>query len=98
MYTSGSYEKWRALVHNDNPDFSERRGGGKGPPPQEKVKLAKYGFRFATLFKSLLDDDRINEINLYRTSGLKPKYQKSYFDYVASLSSDELQNLDLDDG
>jgi hypothetical protein len=45
-----------------------------------------------------LDDGRISEINLYRASGLKPKYQRSYFDYVESLSPSELQDLELEDG
>jgi Zn-dependent peptidase ImmA (M78 family) len=98
LYDAGSYSKWLALHHNDNPDYSKEGGGGKQPPAQEKVKLAKYGFRFAKTFKKFLDEGRINEINLYRISGLKPKYQKSYFDYVNSLSLKELQNLELDDG
>jgi Zn-dependent peptidase ImmA (M78 family)/transcriptional regulator with XRE-family HTH domain len=97
LYKSGSHANWLSLVDNDNPDFSEGGGGGK-PPAQEKVKLAKYGFQFAKVFKHLLDEGRISEINLYRASGLKPKYQKSYFDYVDSLSPNELQNLQLDDG
>jgi Zn-dependent peptidase ImmA (M78 family)/transcriptional regulator with XRE-family HTH domain len=98
LYMAGSHSSWRALVHNENPDFSEKGGGGKEPPAQEKVKLAKYGFRFAKAFNLLLDEGRISEINLYRVSGLKPKYQRSYFDYVISLSPKELQNLELDDG
>ncbi len=98
IYNSGSHSKWRALVHNENPDFSEKGGGGREPPAQEKVKLAKYGFRFAKAFKRLLDENLISEVNLYRVSGLKPKYQRSYFDYVNSLSPNELQNLELDDG
>ena len=53
---------------------------------------------FAKAFDRLLDEGRISEIKLYRASGLKPKYQKSYFDYVNSLSPNELQNLELDDG
>ena len=98
LYPSGSHSKWRALVHNDNPDYSEKGGGGKVPPAQAKVKLAKYGFRFARAFDDLLDEGRISEINLYRASGLKPKYQRAYFDYVSGLSPNELQNLDLEDG
>jgi Zn-dependent peptidase ImmA (M78 family) len=98
LYKSGSYVKWTAQVHDANPDYSEKGGGGKKPPAQEKVKLAKYGFTFAKLFKHFLDDGRISEINLYRASGLKPKYQRSYFDYVESLSPSELQDLELEDG
>jgi Zn-dependent peptidase ImmA (M78 family) len=98
FYDSGTHERWRALVHNDNPDFSEKGGGGKHPPAQEKVKLAKYGFRFARALASALDEGGISEINLYRASGLKPKYQRPYFEYVNSISESELHNLELDDG
>lgn len=98
LYEVGTHSKWRALVHNNNPDFSEKGGGGKEPPPQEKVKLAKYGFRFAKALSSPLDEGAISEINLYRASGLKPKYQRPYFDYVNSISDAELRNLELDDG
>jgi Zn-dependent peptidase ImmA (M78 family) len=98
IYKLGSHSKWLSLVHNDNPDYSEKGGGGKQPPEQEKVKLAKFGFAFAKEFKRFLDRGLISEIDLYRASGLKPKYQKSYFDYVNSLSANELRNLELDDG
>ena len=98
LYKSGTHESWRAIVHNNNPDFSEKGGGGKEPPPQEKVKLARYGFHFARALSSALDQGRISEINLYRVSGLKPKYQRSYFDFVNSISDDELGSLELDDG
>jgi Zn-dependent peptidase ImmA (M78 family) len=98
LYEGGTHERWRALVHNDNPDFSEKGGGGKEPPAQEKVKLARYGFRFAKALSIALDAGRISEINLYRASGLKPKYQRPYFDYVNSISEDELHSLELGDG
>lgn len=99
IYKPGSYDKWKALVHNRNPDFIVKRGGpGKEPPPQEKIKLAKYGFRFAKAFANLLEKGLITQINLYRSTGLKPKYQVSYFDYVKALTPSALQNLELDDG
>lgn len=98
IYEHGSHSRWRSLVNNNNPDYSEKGGGGKAPPAQEKVKLARYGFSFARAFKNFLDQGLISEINLYRASGLKPKYQRPYFDYVSSLSANELKNLELDDG
>lgn len=98
-YQSGTYDKWKRLVHNANPDWSEKSGGplGSEPPPQEKVKLAKYGFRFARAFDRLLSQGLITEVNLYRVTGLKPKYQRAYFDYAKSIIENELQTLELDD-
>jgi Zn-dependent peptidase ImmA (M78 family) len=99
LYKYGSYEKWKAIVHSANPDYSEKGGGppGSGPPPQEKVKLAKYGFRFAHTFDKLLREGLITEVNLYRSTGLKPKYQRSFFDYAKSITTSELETLELGD-
>jgi Zn-dependent peptidase ImmA (M78 family) len=99
LYRPGSYDKWKALVHNRNPDYFEKSGGppGGAPPPQEKVKLAKYGFGFARAFDKLLHEGLITEVNLYRATGLKPKYQRIYFDYAKSITTNELHTLELDD-
>lgn len=99
MVASGSYARWIAIVKSrgDNPDFFERSGGNGQPPPQEKTKLAKYGFRFASTFSTLLESGNLNPITLYRSSGLKPAYQRAYFDYAKSLSNDQLRDLELDD-
>jgi IrrE N-terminal-like domain len=98
LVRAGSHERWLRAIHNTgNPDYSERGGGGAGgPPPQEKVKLAKYGFHFAAAFDAPLRQGRISEINLYRATGLKPKYQRQYFEFAKSIDNTELQNLDLD--
>ncbi|MER9236418.1 ImmA/IrrE family metallo-endopeptidase [Mesorhizobium sp. M0622] len=100
LFEEGSHSSWLAIVKSrgGNPDYSERGGGGNGePPPQEKTKLAKYGFHFAQVFSPLLSQGSIDPINLYRATGLKPAYQKAYFDYAKSLTSDHLQDLDLED-
>ena len=98
FYAPGSYEKWKRVIRDrGNPDFAEKGGGGTQAPPQEKVKLAKYGFQFAKTFDRLLRDGLITEINLYRSTGLKPKYQRAYFDYANSINTSELQALELDD-
>ncbi|TCM62357.1 ImmA/IrrE family metallo-endopeptidase [Rhizobium sp. BK068] len=100
LFEEGSHSSWLATVRGQggNPDYSEKGGGGNGePPPQEKTKLAKYGFRFAQVFSPLLAKGMIDPINFYRATGLKPAYQKAYFDYAKSLTSGDLQDLDLDD-
>jgi Zn-dependent peptidase ImmA (M78 family) len=97
LYKVGSYDKWKNRIHNANPDWSEKKGGPPGPPAQKKVKLAKYGFRFAEAFDRLLRDGRISEVNLYRATGLKPQYQHAYFDYAKSITAGELRTLELED-
>lgn len=100
FFAEGSHSSWLAIVKSSggNPDYSEKGGGGNGkPPPQEKTKLAKYGFHFAQVFSPLIAERKIDPIHLYRATGLKPAYQKAYFDYAKSLTSNELQDLDLDD-
>ena len=99
LYRPGSYDNWKALVHNRNPDYFEKSGGppGSAPPPQEKIKLAKYGFCFARAFDKLLREGLITEVNLYRATGLKPKYQRQYFDYAKSITPNQLHTLELDD-
>lgn len=93
----GSYASWLGSVANLNPDFKKEGGGAGGPPPQEKVKLARYGFRFAELFGQALDKGRLNDLQLYRISGLKPKYQKNYFSFAGSLSDADVRSLELGD-
>jgi len=98
IFAAGSHLNWLRAIHNlGNPDYSEKGGGANGPPPQEKVKLAKYGFHFAAVFGALLRHDQISDINLFRLTGLKPKFQRTYFDYASSITNNELQFLELDD-
>ena len=39
----------------------------------------------------------LTEINLFRSSGLKPKYQRAYFDFAKSIKNSELRALELED-
>jgi Zn-dependent peptidase ImmA (M78 family) len=44
IFQAGTYQSWLATFSDsENPDFSDKGGGSGGPPPQEKVKLARYG-------------------------------------------------------
>jgi hypothetical protein len=52
---------------------------------------------FARAFDRLLSEGVITEVNLYRATGLKPKYQRAYFDYAKSITGSELQKLELED-
>jgi Zn-dependent peptidase ImmA (M78 family) len=98
-FNSGSHSNWLAAVKSLglNHDFKDKGGGPGKPPPPEKTKLAKYGFRFASAFGDLLGAGAISQINLFRSTGLKPAYQRAYFDYARSLSSKSLHDLELED-
>jgi Zn-dependent peptidase ImmA (M78 family) len=84
LFTAGSHAAWKEAVSRiGNPDWG-KKGGGGGPVAQEKVKLARYGFTFASVFSPAIHREAISPLQLYRISGLKPKYQKSYFDIASS--------------
>lgn len=94
----GSYQIWISEVAKfGNPDFGKEGGGAGGPPPQEKVKLARYGFYFAELFGTALDLGTLNDLQLYRASGLKPKYQRQYISFARSLKDSDLQEVEFGD-
>jgi Zn-dependent peptidase ImmA (M78 family) len=78
------YDKWRAFISDKgNPDRFTKPGGG-GNVAQERVKLAKYGFTFGRVFGRALRNERLSPIEIYRMSGLKPKYQRPYFELAAA--------------
>lgn len=81
LVDGGSAARWLAAVsETQNPDWLTPGGGGN--TPQEKVKLAKYGYQFARVFSDFVRKEQISDIDLYRISGLKPKWQKEYFNYA----------------
>lgn len=100
FYTEGTYARikglWRAT--GQHPDYSESSGGSGKAPPQEKVKLAKYGFRLAEVFGHLQRENAIGELDVYRLCGLKPKYQRPYFSYASEVAAGDAGLLgQLDD-
>jgi Zn-dependent peptidase ImmA (M78 family) len=98
LLRSGSHQQWLVSIRGvGNPDYSERGGGSGGAPAQEKIKLAKYGFHFASAFGGPLRQGRISELDLYRATGLKPKYQRAYFDFAQSFDAADLQDLERGD-
>jgi hypothetical protein len=100
IFATGSHDKWKkSFVGStvDNPDHADKGGGRGGAPDQEKVKLARYGFRVAHVFGRLASTGQVDGIGIYRLLGLKPKYQKPYFDYANSLNAGSLLSLDLED-
>jgi hypothetical protein len=84
LVAAGSHDRWlQSVKETGNPDF-ERKGGGGGNVPQERVKLAKYGFTFARVFGGAVASGNLLPLDLYRMSGLKPKYQQRYFEFASN--------------
>lgn len=83
LLPQGYEARWLASVRDKgNPDYMSAGGGG-GNTPQERVKLSKYGFTFASVFGAAIRRGVLSPLELYRMSGLKPKYQRPYFEFAA---------------
>ncbi len=88
LVSEGSHTAWlREVKTLGNPDFTSGTGGGK--VAQERVKLAQYGYTFARVFGRAVKQEKISPLDLYRMSGLKPKYQRAYFDFAATAGADD---------
>jgi hypothetical protein len=84
-YSDSAVAAWQAHIRdNGNPDFAKSRGGK--PQDEWKNKLARFGFRFAEVYEAAKDRDQIDDYELYRLSGIKPKYQDSYLKNASSAS------------
>lgn len=98
IFSSGSHDQWLLAVHNSgNPDFSEKGFGSGEPPPQEKVKLARYGLTFAFAMDQAISNGTISEIDLYRATGLKPKYIQDYFQHAREVALDQFEEFEYGD-
>jgi Zn-dependent peptidase ImmA (M78 family) len=90
---AGSYEAWlRAVSNFGNPDYKKQGGGAGGRPAEEKIKLAKYGFLFATTFERAIAESKISDIELYRIAGIKPKWQSTFFSYARSNDLESIED------
>jgi Zn-dependent peptidase ImmA (M78 family) len=81
LLTRGEFSEWRRTVGGFIPpgDTSDGRGGGGNTDPIQS-KLTSYG---TSLIRSLAQAARkglLDEIDIYRISGLKPKYQPQVFE------------------
>jgi Zn-dependent peptidase ImmA (M78 family) len=65
------------VVELGDPDAPKKQKGGK-PQDEWKNKLAKYGFGFARVFGAAKNSGLLDDLEFYRFSGIKPKFQASY--------------------
>lgn len=88
VVSPGSHARWLESVQGTgNPDWITDKGGPANVP-QEKIKLARYGITFARVFNSALNKGDLTPIDVYRISGLKPKFQRPYFSFAEEMGSD----------
>lgn len=79
--TPDDYSKWRSKFNGVIPpgDLGER-GGGRSDPLQNK--RTKYGSTFLNLVRLAREQGSLDELDVYRLCGLKPKYQNQLFEAV----------------
>ncbi|MBU8544890.1 MULTISPECIES: ImmA/IrrE family metallo-endopeptidase [Roseomonadaceae] len=89
--SAGTHRRWLTGINVSGDPDTETGGGGGGPTPQHKVKLARFGFSFAKVFGAALRDGALAPIDLYRLTGLKPKYQSAYFNFASLARYDDAE-------
>lgn len=75
------YQKWKAKFANANHvptgDQSETSSGGTPDPLRDK--RTQYGTALLSLLERARMSGALDEIDVYRLCGLKPKYQNQLF-------------------
>lgn len=73
------YTVWRSRFNGVTPpgDLGEGRGGGRSDPIQ--TKLTTYGTGLLRILKRARKTGKLDEIDIFRLSGLKPVYQDQLF-------------------
>lgn len=74
------YNKWRSKFNGVTPpaDLGEGSSGGQSDPLQ--TKRTKYGSTFLHFMEVAHQRGALDEIDIYRLCGLKPKYQHQLFE------------------
>jgi hypothetical protein len=78
--TQKDYTQWRSLFNGVTPpsDQSDGSGGGGSDPLQNK--RTSYGNLFLYILGQARRQGKLDEIDIYRLSGIKPKYQDPLFE------------------
>jgi Zn-dependent peptidase ImmA (M78 family) len=95
-YNRNAIAAWHAFISSaGNPDYKKAGGGGKNRQPEWKYKLSKYGSLFAKVYRPTVAAQIIDDLDFYRLSGIKPKYQKEYLQNAPTASlSDAVDDPD----
>ncbi|MGY4364075.1 Zn-dependent peptidase ImmA (M78 family) [Bradyrhizobium sp. LB1.3] len=95
-YDARAIATWHGFIKaSGNPDFAKAGGGGKNRQPEWKYKLSRYGSRLAEIFDPAIRAGIVDDLDFYRLSGIKPKYQPDYFSNAPTASlTDEVDEPD----
>lgn len=79
-----SYEQWKAKFNNTNhvPTGDQGDGTSGGNPNPIRDKQTQYGSALLSLLARARSSGALDEIDIYRLCGLKPKYQDQLFGVV----------------
>ncbi|WP_158812008.1 ImmA/IrrE family metallo-endopeptidase [Beijerinckia sp. L45] len=91
FYTDEAVSKWHRIISNSHPDVPPKRKGGQ-PTDQWKVKLARYGFKFAHVFGAAVEKGDLDNIDVFRIAQLKPEYQGAYFANAATATAQDAED------
>lgn len=75
------YTAWRSQFNGVTPpaDLGEGSGGGGSSDPLQ-TKRTLYGTRLLSLLEQAYRQGQLDELDIYRLCGLKPKYQQQLFE------------------
>jgi len=78
--STSQYSQWKSQFHSFVPegDMSDGAGGGSSDPIQNKK--TEFGSTLISAFTAAVKKGWLDEVDVYRISGLKPKYQNQLFD------------------
>ena len=79
LLAQAEYIKWRSQFTGNVPP-GDRSDGKGGRGDVLKNKRTQYGNQLLRLLKKAKSDGELDEIDIYRLCGLKPKYQKQLFE------------------
>ncbi|WP_068108969.1 ImmA/IrrE family metallo-endopeptidase [Tropicimonas marinistellae] len=77
--SDANYSRWRSLFAGVVPPGDQSDGGG-GTSDPIRNKRTQYGTSLIRALAVAVREDYLDEIDVYRLSGIKPKYQKPLFE------------------
>jgi Zn-dependent peptidase ImmA (M78 family) len=80
--TTADYTGWRSKFNGITPPGDQSDGGGGGRTDPLQTKRTKYGSMFLGLLMQAKQRGMLDEIDIYRLCGLKPKYQNQLFEAI----------------